>query len=127
MAQALHCRLLTPHSICFEGEVVRVMMPGRDGRFGVLPRHMWLLSELKMGLVVLKNAKQHHCFFIDGGCTEVTANSCVILADDAQDMAQFDHKACQKDHDAAVQKGDTIKASRLHAMMQAHDANKRLT
>ena len=42
-------KIISPEKIIFEGEVDEVLVPGKDGELGILPKHISLLAALKAG------------------------------------------------------------------------------
>jgi F-type H+-transporting ATPase subunit epsilon len=65
----------------FEGDVISVILPGRDGIFQVLANHEALISELKEGEMHIKSAdNQTHRFSLpQGGVAEISHSQATIL------------------------------------------------
>lgn len=53
----LSIRLLTPEGAAFEGEAYMVVAPSVQGEIGLLPRHMPIIAQLKVGDVRMKDAE----------------------------------------------------------------------
>lgn len=87
-AATLHCRLVTPRGVLFEGEVTMALICGAEGDFGVLPHHMWLVSDMRPGTITLQQEHKKNHFTITGGIMETRPQEgktqCLILADDAK-------------------------------------------
>lgn len=47
----LHLRIISPSSTIFDDMVSMVAVPGEEGVFAVLPKHMPLIASLQMGEV----------------------------------------------------------------------------
>ncbi len=77
----MYLEIVTPDQKVFEGEVVSVSFPGTDGSFQVLNHHAPLLSTLKKGTIVYKDAKNEFEVAVDGGVVEVLNNKVVVLAE----------------------------------------------
>lgn len=77
----MYLEIVTPDQKVFEGEVVSVSFPGTDGSFQVLNHHAPLLSTLKRGTIVYKDAKNEFKVVVDGGVVEVLNNKVVVLAE----------------------------------------------
>ena len=78
----------------------QVTIPGTEGEFGVLEGHSPLLSGVKAGIVrVHKNAMNDNPrrIFVAGGFADVTADRCVLLAEEAQDLTLVDISALDAD------------------------------
>ncbi len=80
--QKIHLSFITPEKTVFDGEVSMVVIPGEEGEFGVLPRHMAFVSLLKEGDVkIYQGQKITQTIPITGGVAEVNSSGCRILAD----------------------------------------------
>lgn len=73
--------LITQEKKYFEGEVSGLVLPGKDGYFGVLAQHAPLISILGEGTVTLEKGEQKYEFTITGGFFEISDNKASILAD----------------------------------------------
>ena len=65
----------------FEGEVVSVSAPGKEGVFQALAGHEAFISELKSGELRVRSAdNQEHRFALpQGGIAEISCNQATIL------------------------------------------------
>ena len=50
---AVQVEIVTPRAVAWKGEAESVQVPGELGEFGVLPRHIPLLSTLRPGTVTV--------------------------------------------------------------------------
>lgn len=81
-SQHLNVLCLTPDKKVFQGEASMVTIPGEEGEFGVLPRHMPFVSLLREGFVkVYQNNTIVETIAITGGVAEIYDDFCRILAD----------------------------------------------
>ncbi|MGE0754345.1 MAG: ATP synthase F1 subunit epsilon, partial [Alphaproteobacteria bacterium] len=81
-------QLITPESILFSGEAEQILMPGKEGVFGVLPGHAPLVAALKEGVISIELAdKTQKRVVILSGLAEVTADKAVVLAETAEDCS----------------------------------------
>jgi F-type H+-transporting ATPase subunit epsilon len=122
-------RLVSPERKLFEEPVALAVMPGEDGQFGVGAGHTSLVASLKAGLVELypeAGSKDIARVFISGGFADVTADSCVVLAEEAINVNELDEKALkaeldqlQKDLSLAVEQGDVIRYNSHIAVVEA--------
>lgn len=94
----LYLEIRTPDSEIFRGEVQQVVLPGKDGLFGILKNHAPLIATLSKGTVKVDALKvdwlkgteegeespdldnQQYKFEIKGGVVEVLNNSVMVLA-----------------------------------------------
>ncbi|MEG6502451.1 MULTISPECIES: F0F1 ATP synthase subunit epsilon [unclassified Desulfovibrio] len=84
----LQLEVVTPDKTVVSGEVEMAVCPGIEGEFGVLPKHVSLLSALKTGGLRYKtpDGKEGHVF-ISGGFADVNNDVLTVLAESAE-MAQ---------------------------------------
>lgn len=45
----IHCDIVTPEGTLFSGEAEMVVVPGKEGQLGVLPRHAPIVAQLDVG------------------------------------------------------------------------------
>ena len=45
----IHCDIVTPEGPMFSGEAQMVVVPGKEGQLGVLPRHAPIVAQLEVG------------------------------------------------------------------------------
>lgn len=65
----------------FDGDVLSLEVPGKEGVFTVLPEHEPLVSELRSGEVHFNTAdgSKRHAPVQDGGVIEISHNQATIL------------------------------------------------
>jgi F-type H+-transporting ATPase subunit epsilon len=74
--------IITPDKKLFSGEVKSIVLPGTDGKFGLLKNHAPIISSLKKGtLKVTDNTETVQHFEINGGVVEMLKNQVIILAE----------------------------------------------
>lgn len=73
--------IISPDKLIFEGEVISLQLPGKDGSFGVLNDHAPIISSLAEGSVKLNTDQGEKSFEINGGVVEVLKNKVIVLAD----------------------------------------------
>ena len=81
----LQLEVVTPDKTVVSGEVEMAVCPGIEGEFGVLPKHVSLLSALKIGGLRYKlpGGKEEHVF-ISGGFADVNNDVLTVLAESAE-------------------------------------------
>jgi F-type H+-transporting ATPase subunit epsilon len=86
----LHLEIVTAERVVLTDEVDQVNAPTRDGRMGILPRHMPVLTLLEPGeLDIIKNGEVTP-FAVTGGFLEVLPNRVTVLADTALRADEID-------------------------------------
>lgn len=82
--QTLHLDIVTPEGSIFSGDIKGVILPGKEGEFGVLPGHSTLVTPLRSGIIDIENKNQtHDIIAINWGYCEVDEVKVSILADGA--------------------------------------------
>lgn len=78
----MHLEIITPDKKVFSGEIKSAVLPGTEGKFGVLNKHASMISTLKKGKIkIIDNKQQTHTFEINGGVAEMHANNLTVLAE----------------------------------------------
>ena len=90
--------LVSPEHLIFNEEVGMIIIPGKDGDFGVLPGHSKLMSSLRPGRIMVysENKNLLKSFFVSGGFAEVNPEKCIILAESVDDISVLDKSIIQK-------------------------------
>ncbi|WP_084627652.1 ATP synthase F1 subunit epsilon [Elstera litoralis] len=91
MAGKITFELVSPERLVLSKPVDMVVMPGTEGEFGVLVGHAPILATLDPGVVAVHDGGQIvDRIFVAGGFAEVTAERCVVLAEDAVSVKTID-------------------------------------
>ena len=89
--------LVSPENLVFNEEVGMIIVPGKDGDFGVLPGHSKLMSSLRPGRIMIYSEDKNllKSFFVSGGFAEVNPEKCIILGESVDDMSVLDKSIIQ--------------------------------
>jgi F-type H+-transporting ATPase subunit epsilon len=91
MAEGVKLEIVSPERLLLSETVKSVTVPGTDGYFTVLGDHAPLMTTLKPGFVtVTDNSSVAHVYYVRGGFADVSPEGLTILAEEAEDIAQFD-------------------------------------
>jgi F-type H+-transporting ATPase subunit epsilon len=99
MAQAqasnekIEFELVSPEAKLVAEPVTMAVIPGMDGEMGVGVDHSSFVVGLKPGVVKLYKAsrsEEPQRIFIAGGFADVTAKSCIVLAEEAVNVNELD-------------------------------------
>lgn len=76
MNEAMTLRVISPAEVVFEGEVVKVGLPGTQGAFTVLHNHASLITTLEKGQIVyrIKDSGEDKTIEIAGGLATIDCN-----------------------------------------------------
>lgn len=104
----IRLQLISLEGTKFDEDVYEVLLPTLDGRIGVLPGHMPLISVATSGVVsVRKNAQDIDAAMehvaIGGGVVEVENNVLRVLVDEAELAEDINEAEAQAAHDRALQ------------------------
>ena len=90
--------LVSPEQLLFNNEVGMIIVPGKDGDIGVLPRHSKVLSSLRPGRVMVygENKNLLKSFFVAGGFVEINPEKCIVLAEGVNEMSDLDKSSIQQ-------------------------------
>jgi F-type H+-transporting ATPase subunit epsilon len=84
MDNTIKLSIVTPTGEIFSHEVKSVVLPGKDGEFGVLPNHSLLVSTLTVGVIEITNMDNSvDAVAINWGYAKVNEHSVDILVDSA--------------------------------------------
>lgn len=87
----LQLTITTPLETVYSESVDQITVSTVSGEITVLPNHVPLISHLKTGHVMVKNADNETFFSIDGGLLEVrNDNSVVVLSDRSEHADSID-------------------------------------
>ncbi len=91
MAEGTKLEIVSPERLLLSETVKSVTVPGTDGYFTVLGDHAPFMTTMKPGFVtVVDNAGISHVYYVRGGFADVSPEGLTILAEEAQDIAEFD-------------------------------------
>ena len=104
--------LVSPENLIFNDEVGMIIVPGKDGDFGVLPGHSKVMSSLRPGRVMVYGEDKNllKSFFVSGGFAEVNPEKCIVLAESVNEVNALEKEAIEKEiqhlesHDADTSK-----------------------
>ena len=101
MAERLTLELATPTRLMVSAEVDEVVVPGRQGYFGVLPGHAPLLATLGIGELTYRIGRDEYHVAVVGGFAEVRNDKVIILADSAEAPSDIDRARAERARDRA--------------------------
>ena len=91
--------LVSPEKLIFNDEVGMIIVPGKDGDFGVLPGHSKVMSSLRSGRVMVygENKNLLKAFFVSGGFAEVNPEKCIVLAESVDEINSLEKSTIEKE------------------------------
>lgn len=74
--------IITPDKKVYRGDVKSVVLPGSEGKFGIMNNHAPMISSLGKGVIKVTDVNQQiQQFTISGGVAEVFKNKIIVLAE----------------------------------------------
>ena len=91
--------LVSPENLIFNDEVGMIIVPGKDGDFGVLPGHSKVMSSLRPGRVMVYGEDKNllKAFFVSGGFAEVNPEKCIVLAESVDEINTLEKSVLEKE------------------------------
>jgi F-type H+-transporting ATPase subunit epsilon len=122
--KTFHFELVSPESIVVSTDASMVIVPGREGDFGVLANHAPLLSSVRPGIVTVTTAEgEEKKIFVAGGFADVNQTQCSVLAEEAINVSDLDKTALEKqvrdlNDDLTFAKGDAAKTTLIQKQIE---------
>lgn len=91
--------LVSPEKLIFNDEVGMIIVPGKDGDFGVLPEHSKVMSSLRPGRIMVYGEDKNllKAFFVSGGFAEVNPEKCIVLAESVVEINELKKSTIEKE------------------------------
>lgn len=95
----LELTIVTPEGERYASSVESVVLPGSEGRFGVLPGHERFLSPIEIGEVEIHEGARRRYAAVSEGFAEITAERAVILVEACELAEDIDVERAQRARD----------------------------
>ena len=79
----LKLEIISPKERVFSADAKQVVLPTESGEIGVLPGHVSLVTQLKIGVMKVINESNQEVFAIKGGFAQLVSDRVSILTDEA--------------------------------------------
>src|SRR5207247_7515939 len=86
----LTLEVATPTRLVVAETADEIVVPGRQGYFGVLPGHAAFLTTLGVGELMYRVGRDEHYLAVAGGFAEVRNDKVIVLADSAERPEELD-------------------------------------
>ena len=96
MADRLTLEVATPTRLVVAETADEIVVPGRQGYFGVLPGHAPLLTTLGVGELMYRVGRDEHYLAVAGGFAEVRNDKVIVLADSAERPEEIDRARAEQ-------------------------------
>ncbi|MFZ9857189.1 MAG: F0F1 ATP synthase subunit epsilon [Roseiflexaceae bacterium] len=115
----LHLEIVTAERLVLSDDVDQVNAPTKDGRVGILPRHMPLLTVLTEGELSIIKGGQRTEFAVYGGFMEVLPDRVTILADACDRSDEIDLERAEEARKRAEERIAQRKTDQEMALAEA--------
>ncbi len=127
----LHVELVTPDGPVFVDDARMVVVPGKAGELGVLPRHIALIAQLKPGETRVRTVDDQWLSFATGaGYFKIQHDRASVLVDSAVPVSAINAEQARSDLEDAQRRlaeaGDEATVERARAERDVADAENRL-
>jgi F-type H+-transporting ATPase subunit epsilon len=103
--------IVTPEGVRFEGPVDRVVVPGAEGDFGVLPGHERFLSPVRIGELQLETPGSNgNWAAVSDGFAEVSGDKVVLMVDSCEFATDIDAARAERARARAASELELLKA-----------------
>jgi F-type H+-transporting ATPase subunit epsilon len=92
----LDLTIVTPDGEAYAGSVDRVVLPGSEGDFGVLPGHERFLSPLRIGEVEIRERTRSLWAAVSDGFAEVTGQHVVVMVETCELADRIDRDRAER-------------------------------
>ena len=86
----MHCRLVVPEGVLFDGEALLVAARSSHGEFAVMADHAPLLAELVPAPLRIKTETGEHVYVLSSGLLRVEETGVTIAAEQAVPLDEID-------------------------------------
>ena len=126
-AKRLRVELVTPTGPVFVDSAKRIVVPGRAGELGVLPRHIPLTAQLKPGETrVLTMGDEWVSYATGAGYFKIQHDRASVLVETAVAAKEIDLDAARSDLDAAKARVGAEGVDQRRALRDLEDAENRI-
>nr|YP_009111488.1 ATP synthase CF1 epsilon subunit [Erodium crassifolium]AHH24699.1 ATP synthase CF1 epsilon subunit [Erodium crassifolium] len=92
----LNLRVLTPKRILWDSEVKEIILSIDNGKIGVLPNHVPLVTGLDMGILKIRRNDQWVTIALMGGFARILNNEIIVFAHDGEKVSDIDPQEAQQ-------------------------------
>ena len=88
MSEKFTVEIITPDKSFLKSEAAEVTIPSYEGQMGILKDHISLITFLRPGFIIIKNAEEKK-FYVEEGTVEFSNNNLLILTSTVKDLKNF--------------------------------------
>jgi F-type H+-transporting ATPase subunit epsilon len=96
MADTLKLEIVTPTGKVYSDDVDMVVLSGAEGRMGILPHHVRLMTQLMPGELIVRKNEHEEVLAVGEGLVEITGQSVAIVTNMAVSAKDIDEAAVEE-------------------------------
>jgi F-type H+-transporting ATPase subunit epsilon len=96
MADTLKLEIVTPTGRVYSDNVDMVVLSGVEGRMGILPHHVRLMTQLMPGELIVRKNEHQEVMAVGEGLVEITGKSVAIVTNMAVSAKDIDEAAAEE-------------------------------
>ena len=85
MSEKFTVEIITPDKSFLKSDAAEVTIPSYEGQMGILKDHISLITFLRPGFIMIKNAEEKK-FYVEEGTVEFSNNNLLILTSTIKDL-----------------------------------------
>ena len=91
-------RVITPDKIALDQQVESVIVPGVDGKLGILPRHAPMIAAVDTGILEYRETRTgpKHAMFVSGGFAEVHGDTVRVVTEAGEKPSEIDEQRAKE-------------------------------
>ena len=102
MAKTLRLQIVTPEATVYSEDVEMVTLPGVEGQIGILPQHVWLMTQMVPGEMIVRKDGHNDFMAVGEGLVDVTGDRVSILTDMAISVENIDEAKAEEARERAA-------------------------
>ena len=96
MPDTLKLEIVTPTGKVYSDDVDMVILSGVEGRMGILPHHVRLMTQLMPGELIVRKNEHEEVMAVGEGLVEITGKSVAIVTNMAVAAQDIDEAAAEE-------------------------------
>ena len=96
MSKTLRLEIVTPEATVYSEDVEMVTLPGVEGQIGILPHHVWLMTQMVPGEMIVRKDGQVDFLAVGEGLVDITGDRVSILTDMAVSAENIDEARAEE-------------------------------
>jgi len=96
MAEKLRLKIINPQKVAYNKEVDEIVLPGKEGDFGVLYGHTPFLTSIRPGTILIRVGNDYDYFSIHNGFAEIDFDKVNIVTETIEHSSDIDKERAEQ-------------------------------